>query len=221
MKRMLASALLATSLVGAPAQSVWPEALGGAALGAGLGAMIGASSGSSCGGPCGGCNNGNAGQGAAIGAGIGLIAGALAGLAQPQQQQQYEPPPPAYFSTPEPVLGYGYTPAYTAVPGPLPVSSPTAAPPRPNYVVGGTLLGAASGALIGQGTSQKPGVGAAIGAASGLVVGSVAEAARSQPPPPQAVVYTAPAPAPTLAAASPRPRHQIPDAPRVPDAPAF
>jgi hypothetical protein len=41
--------------------------------------------------------------------------------------------------------------------------------------VGGTLLGAASGALIGAGNEQA-GQGAAIGAAAGLVLGSVAEA---------------------------------------------
>jgi len=225
MKKHHAAVLLALSVAGAQAQSVWPEALGGAALGAGLGAIIGSSTG-------GGCwnshhNNGNAGQGAAIGAGVGLVAGALFGLAQ--RDQYYNSQPAAWAYTPTPVVGYGYAPAYA----PVPVQYvPAPAPPRPNYAVGGTLLGAASGALIGQGVSGKPGVGAAIGAVSGLVVGSVAEvAARNNPPTPTLVARTpTPVAAQTMSPArqqapiyyaSARPQPQIPDAPRVPDAPSF
>lgn len=206
----------------AAAQSVLPEALGGAALGAGLGAMIGASTGNYYRGPCGGYyySGGNAGQGAAIGAGIGLVAGALVGLARQQSAAAYEAP--AYAYTPDPVPGYGYTSAYTAVPGPVPVSAPPVVVASPNYVVGGTLVGAASGALIGQGLSQKPGAGAAIGAASGLVVGSLAQASvqsrpAAVPVEPQAVLP----PVSSTYVPAAVPRHQIADAPRVPDAPAF
>jgi hypothetical protein len=235
MKRTLATVLLALAAGGAAAQSIWPDALGGAALGAGLGALIGGSSGGCGWNSC--HNNGNAGQGAAIGAGIGLVAGTLFGLAK-QQEAQYAPPPTAWAYTPVPVEGYGYAPAYTPAPG---YYTPAPAAARPNYALGGTLVGAASGALIGQGVSGKPGVGAAIGAGSGLVLGSLAEvAARSNPPLPP-VGYTPPPPAPTQAYVLPprpapratppavpapvyyaaAPRHQIPDAPLVPSAPTF
>jgi hypothetical protein len=233
MKRNLTAILLALACVSAQAQSVWPEALGGAALGAGLGAAIGASTGNYYRDPCGSTyySGGNAGQGAAIGAGVGLIAGALFGLAN--REAASNPQPAVWAYTPAPVPGYGYAPAYTPVPVQTVYAPP---PPRPNYVVGGTLLGAASGALIGQGVNGKPGVGAAIGAGSGLVLGAVAEAATrnnpqpqavpvENPPPPPAQSYgSQPIPGPPLAPvhyAVNAPRYQIPDAPRVPDAPTF
>jgi hypothetical protein len=95
-------------------------------------------------------------------------------------------------------------------------------PAGPNYAVGGTLLGAASGALIGAGT-HRPAEGAAIGAAAGLVVGGVAEgvaqhrerALAADPP------ARPPGVQPVRTAVAYVPARQIPDAPRVPNAPTF
>jgi hypothetical protein len=141
----------------------------------------------------------------------------------------------SYWDSP---YGYAYYPAYDYPGYPGYYYEYT----RPNYAVGGTLLGALTGGLIG--ASQHHGwEGAGIGAAAGLVLGSVAEIAAEKheekmvyatvppplPPPPvpvmvmqPAVVVAAPAPAPTpvypQVYISP---NQIPDAPRVPDAPTF
>lgn len=46
---------------------------------------------------------------------------------------------------------------------------------RPNYAVGGTLLGALAGGLIGNSVHHQGWEGAGIGAAAGLLLGSLAE----------------------------------------------
>lgn len=52
---------------------------------------------------------------------------------------------------------------------------------RPNYAVGGTLLGALAGGIIGHNVNRQGWEGAGIGAAAGLVLGSIAESgARSR-----------------------------------------
>lgn len=241
MKTLVTIVLAVSALTTARAQLFSPEAFGGAAWGAMLGGIIGADSH----GHHGHCYSGFSGEGAAVGAGIGLLAGALVGEAR--RNSAYESPGYVYSPAPAVSLGYGYTScgrsayvyyapnAYTA-PGYY------YRPARPNYAVNGTLLGAASGALIGAGNHQA-GEGAAIGAAAGLVVGSIAEAtARKREQ--TAVVATQATPASTTAVAhsaepqpAPQPqvtsqpsaestyywtpRPQIPDAPRVPDAPTF
>jgi YMGG-like Gly-zipper len=77
---------------------------------------------------------------------------------------------PAYsYSNPGYDSGYGYA--------------------RPNYAVGGTLLGALAGGLIGSSVHNQGWEGAGIGAAAGLVLGSLAERnARAY----EQRVYTAP-----------------------------
>ena len=159
MKRLISIILACGGLAGAQAQLLSPEALNGAFLGTMIGGIAG-----------GDCHHGFSGEGAAIGAGIGLLAGAVVGEARRQDyyasQPAYYYPAPAYA---QPGYGYAYAPPYAA-----PVYAP--APPRPNYAVGGTLLGAMAGGLIGVGNNQGW-EGAAIGAASGLVLGTVAEAA--------------------------------------------
>ena len=216
-------------LLPARAQLFSPEAFSGAALGAMIGGLAGGGGNNNC-----GYYSGFSGQGAAIGAGIGLAAGALFSAVN-QRDAYYAQPvayaPQAYYPQP----GYGYVspaPVYSAVPS-----------VRPNYALGGTLVGAASGALIGAGNNQA-GVGAGIGAAAGLVVGGIAEyAANRQARNTSATVPQNPEPAqvqpsgPPLSAqgsgsqitSHPVPnstyywtaRVQIPDAPRVPDAPTF
>jgi len=104
---------------------------------------------------------------------------------------------------------------------------------RPNYAVEGTMLGAWTGGVIGS-TQCQGWQGAAIGAAAGLVLGGIAEAATQKqernwayvPPPPAApqVAVSQPpqaTPSPNQTAVPPKSLHQIPDAPRVPDAPTF
>jgi hypothetical protein len=119
-------------------------------------------------------------------------------------------------------------------------------PTRPNYVVSGTVLGAASGALIGAG-NHNAGEGALIGAGAGLLLGSAAEysahrearrvsaaqnisqsyipsvPATPNNPPPQAAesrskITSQPSARSTYYWTT---RPQISDAPRVPNAPTF
>ena len=226
MKRLILTILAAGALTSASAQLFSPQALDGALLGTVIGGIAG-----------GNHHHGFSGSGAAIGAGVGLLAGAVVGEAQ--RKSYYASQPYYYYSAPvhaQPGYGYGYAPAYVSAP--VYVS----APPRPNYAVGGTLTGALAGGLIGA-ASHHGWEGAGIGAASGLVLGSVAEAAAQKqeqkwavaqpaPAPPQLVVQAnpptpspAPAAAPTRTVYQPTASaswgHQIPDAPRVPDAPTF
>lgn len=229
---------MSAALLPARAQLFSPEAFSGAAVGALIGGIAGGGSYSQ------GCGyyNSFSGQGAAIGAGIGLLAGALVGEAN--QRAAYAEQPVIYTSAPMAVSGYGYSSTYTYY-SPNAYTAPGYyyRPTRPNYAVSGTLLGAASGALIGAG-SEQAGKGAAIGAAAGLVLGSVAELTAKQHEP--KVVTTEAGGQPTLVSetpeskcATPEPpnevtskpcatstytwtaRPQIADAPRVPDAPTF
>ena len=227
MKKVLLTCLLGATLLPVQAQLFSPESLSGAFWGSLIGGTIG-----------GDCRRGFSGNGAAIGAGVGLLAGALAG--ESRRYDHYDSPGCVYTPAPAVSFGYGYghhgSSAYVYY-------SPNSycAPGyyyRPNYTVGGTLLGAASGALIGAGSHQA-GEGAAIGAAAGLVLGSVAEhATRKQEQRMATQTIQQPqasprAPAPTSYRASVTskpgatstyhwtPRPQIADAPRVPDAPTF
>jgi hypothetical protein len=255
MKLWIASLTAACALNSASAQWLPPESFQYSLLGALIGGAVGGHS------HC-GYYHWN-GENAAIGAGVGLAAGTLIGEAR---RQQYYNTPYAYPTAYAPTPGYGYAPyayyppsapAYTPAPypppGPVYASAPAPAaapapgytPARPNYAVGGTLVGAASGALIGEGTSGHPGKGAAIGAAAGLVLGGLAEhGARKQeaaaryttvhsqaPAPTQApapAVASDPPPA-TAASAAPTSVWQATpalhppasNAPRVPDAPTF
>jgi hypothetical protein len=77
------------------------------------------------------------------------------------------------YSYPAPVYSYG-APAYSYSPGYSYGYAPTYAT-RPNYAVGGTLLGALAGGLIGNSVHHQGWEGAGIGALSGLFLGSIAE----------------------------------------------
>jgi hypothetical protein len=176
------------------------------------------------------------------------VAGALVGESRRHNASYYDSPGYAgyaYTSAPSVSFGYGYghyghssyvyySPNRYCAPNYYYRST------RPNYAVGGTLLGAASGALIGAGTHDA-GKGAAIGAAAGLVLGGVAEASaqrreqraaavqsaaseqvpvQSQTPAvlPQNQITSRPAATSTYYWTT---QPQIADAPRVPDAPTF
>ncbi|HMP82730.1 MAG TPA: glycine zipper family protein [Verrucomicrobiota bacterium] len=233
MKKLLLTIMIASVAIASRAQWLSPEAVNGALMGTFIGGIAG-----------GNCHDGFSGDGAAIGAGIGLAVGALAGEARRQNQYYAEPATyqPAVVATP----GYGYSSTYVYyAPNNYTAPGYYYRPERPNYAVGGTLLGAASGALIGYG-SGNTGEGAAIGAASGLVLGGIAEyAARKkedkstkpqpastvqQQPPAQPAAYQPPQlvqseitfqPAANSTYYWTAPPRQIPDAPRVPDAPTF
>jgi len=241
----------AGTVLTAPGQWVSPEALTGALWGGLIGGVAGGNS--SC--HRGHCHWTFSGEGAALGAGVGLLAGTLLGEAR--RQAAYCGPVYTAAPAPAPVViaGYGYV--YPVAPGyPAPhggyAASPCVAPggyyrpTRPNYAVAGTLLGAASGALIGAG-SRQAGEGAAIGAAAGLVLGGVAESVATKQERPSVVLSPQPPPPPAEPRSPPSrnnapppgahnqitsrpgptstyywtPRPQIADAPRVPESPTF
>ena len=233
-KVLLTCATLATTL-SASAQLFGPESLSGAFWGSLIGGIAGSD-----------CHDGFSGEGAAIGAGVGLLAGAIAGEARRWDYDYSQPY--AYSPASSVSLGYGYgscgSSAYVYY-SPNSYCAPGYyyRPARPNYAVSGTVLGAASGALIGS-ASHDAGQGAAIGAAAGLVLGSVAEVAaqkrehrpasedQSTPAPPTQPQTESPVETSSLSGqitSTPCPtstyhwttRPQIPDAPRVPDAPTF
>ena len=238
MKKLFLTCLLSAALLPARAQLFSPEAFSGAAMGALIGGVAGGNSYSY------GCGSYNqfSGQGAAIGAGIGLLAGALVGAAN--QHAAYVEQPVVYTPAPIATAGYGYgSPYIYYAPNAYTAPGYYYQPAHPNYAVGGTLLGAASGALIGAGSDQA-GKGAAIGAAAGLVLGSVAQIAAKQPQQQNIAVQPSSQPTTTSSTEDVRlqtpdlssqitsqpvatstyhwtPRPQIADAPRVPDAPTF
>jgi len=233
MKKIILILMSLATLLPAPAQWLRSEPLEGALWGGLVGGLLG-----------GGRHHGFSGNGAAIGAGVGLLAGTLAS----ESRGNYYSDSPGYgFTTyPSVSFGYGYgscgssaylyyAPNYYCAPGYY------YRPTRPNYVVSGTVLGAASGALIGAGRHDA-GKGAAIGAAAGLVLGSVAEHSVRNEERLVASTYQSSAVAvqPQLVSPQPTvpkpgvtskpgatstyywtPRPQIADAPRVPDAPTF
>lgn len=237
MKKSALILLSAVALLPAQAQLLRPESVSGALWGGLIGGIVGGD----------GCH-GFSGEGAAIGAGVGLIAGTLAG--QARRDYYYDSPGYGYSVAPSVSFGYGYgsygSSAYVYyAPNNYCAPGYYYRPTRPNYVVSGTVLGAASGALIGAG-SDDAGSGALIGAGAGLVLGSVAELSAQRQEqrvvaaqtPAQAYVPSGPAtPAPNAPAPDSRSqitsqpsatstyywtsRPQIADAPRVPDAPTF
>ena len=164
MKRILLIAVAISTVFQAKAQLFSPESLTGAALGGLIGGYAGGS---------GHCGNSFSGNNAAIGAGIGLAAGALVGAVNRQNADNFQSY--SYAPQPYPQPGYGYAYPSSAYAYPVSVSAP-----RPNYMVGGTLIGAASGALIGSGIDHQAGEGALIGAGAGLLLGGISEYAAKK-----------------------------------------
>ncbi len=139
MRRLILVILACSGVAGAQAQLFSPEAVNGALLGTMIGGIAGSD-----------CHHGFSGNGAAIGAGIGLASGAI--LGEVQRQSAYNSQPYYYYAPPpnaQPGYGYVYAPAYAYAPASAPP------PQRPNYAVGGTLVGALAGGLIGAGYSSQ------------------------------------------------------------------
>jgi uncharacterized protein YcfJ len=235
MKKVVVILLSLAALVPARAQWLHPEAVEGALLGTFIGGIAGGNR----------CHE-FSGEGAAIGAGIGLIAGSLIG--ESRRYDYYETSGYVYTTSPSVNVSFGYgygscgSSAYVYyAPNRYCAPGTYYRPTRPNYVVSGTVLGAASGALIGS-ANHNTGEGAAIGAATGLVLGGVAElgarkdkqtfvaqniiaseqtqsqVASAQPATPRPEVTSTPCATSTFTWAA---RPQIANAPNVPDAPTF
>lgn len=171
MKKLIALCIIGATLLTAQAQLLSPQSINGTLWGGLIGGVIG---GDSC--------NGFSGNGAAIGAGVGLLAGSLAANSS---RYSYDAEPTSYYPAPSVSFGYGYGQSYGHcgssayvyhAPNNYLAPGHYYRATRPNYAVSGTLLGAASGALIGAGLENSDaGEGALIGAAAGLALGSVAE----------------------------------------------
>jgi uncharacterized protein YcfJ len=171
MKKIAWILLGVVSLLPASAQWLRPEAVNGALWGGLIGGVVG-----------GNRHHGFSGNGAAIGAGVGLIAGTL--TSESRRNYYYDSPSYGYTTYPSVSFGYGYggygNSAYVYyAPNNYCAPGYYYRPTRPNYVVSGTVLGAASGALIGAGRHDA-GKGALIGAGAGLLLGSVAEHAANR-----------------------------------------
>lgn len=243
MKKVAVILLSFAALVQSQAQFRRAEPLHGALWGGLIGGIVG---GDRC--------HGFSGEGAAIGAGIGLIAGTLA--SESRRNYYYDAPGYGYTATPSVNVSFGYgyggygNSAYVYyAPNNYCAPGYYYRPTRPNYVVSGTVLGAASGALIGSANHHNAGKGALIGAGAGLLLGSVAEHAANREE--RRVVAAQTTSQPYVVTASvtqdvrPQtsdsstarsaitskpvatstytwtPRPQIADAPSVPDAPTF
>lgn len=98
-------------------------------------------------------------EGAAIGAGAGWLLGTL--VHNQKELSKRETVNYQYNTT-----TYSYQPVYT---------TPTTTYNRPNYAVGGAVLGGIVGGVIGHNHHRQTAEGIAIGAASGLVLGALAE----------------------------------------------
>lgn len=246
MKTLILTSLAIVTTLSANAQLFGPESLNGAFWGSFIGGLA-----------AGNRHHGFSGEGAAIGAGVGLVAGAIAG--ESRRYDYYDSPGYAYYPSPAVSVGCGYgrrgssayvyyAPNRYCAPGYYYQPTQYYQPARPNYAVGGTLLGAASGALIGA-SQHDASKGAAIGAGAGLVLGAIAEhsAQRHEQKAAAQVQNYTPAPQPTVSSEGEAPRRtetpaqnqitskpaanstyywtappkQISDAPRVPDAPSF
>lgn len=230
MKKLIIILLSGIGLIPARAQWLHPEAVQGAFLGGLIGGIAGSH------------HHAFSGRNAALGAGVGLLAGTLMGEAN-RSRYDYGT---TFYADPAVSLnlGYGYYHHGRSVyvgytPGWYRAPRTDYRATRPNYAVSGTVLGAASGALIGA-ASHHAGQGAIIGAAAGLVVGGVTEAAtikreraEAQNVNPQVETVSTFARPPEGAShqitSQPSrtstyywtPRPQIADAPRVPNAPTF
>ena len=176
MKTLLSLALLVLlGPVSAQAQIFRPEAVSGATLGAIAGAIIGNNSG-----------NHNGLQGAAWGAGIGLITGQIAGDANAERGW-------GAGVTVRSGGRYERGPAYGVDRGPLVWDR------RPVYRGDGLVLGAITGAIIGNNSGifgHRGDRGAAWGAGIGYVLGAISEEnARVRAVAPPVRVIEVPAPA--------------------------
>ena len=206
MKRLICSLLVVGSVLSARAQGLPPESFGGALWGAMLGGIIGSD-----------CHQGFSGTGAAIGAGVGFVAGTIAGEARRNSGEFY----PADTSV---TISAGYS-AYGS---PYLYYAPNAycapgyyfRPAGPAFAVSKTVV--TTGKSGGAAATGKPAAAAPSSEAGKASQGSDEQAtaesgAEPQPAQSQPTARSSTSVFQTIAV-TPR---QIPDAPRVPDAPTF
>ncbi|MGC8743655.1 MAG: YMGG-like glycine zipper-containing protein [Verrucomicrobiia bacterium] len=158
MKRLINLIAVAMLAMPAGAQLFSNESLTGALLGGVVGGIIGNN------------HHHQTGEGIAIGAASGLVLGSI--VHNERERARYEAtqvPVPATVSTVyTPAQGVVYAPAYST-------TTYVTQPARPNYAVGGAILGGIVGGVIGHNHHRQTAEGIAIGAASGLVLGAIAE----------------------------------------------
>jgi uncharacterized protein YcfJ len=100
-------------------------------------------------------------EGAAIGAGAGWLLGTIV-----HNQKELSRQENSYYQPT--TTTYSYQPVYTT-------TYTTTTYTRPNYAIGGVILGGIVGGVIGHNHHRQTAEGIAIGAASGLVLGTLAE----------------------------------------------
>ncbi|MGZ8938361.1 MAG: hypothetical protein ACXW32_04030 [Limisphaerales bacterium] len=146
MKKVIIAALMAATIL--------PQALTARAQIFSRDALGGAVLGGVAGGIIGHNSGRRTAEGIGIGAGIGLLAG---GLTSSYRRHYYEGPysHDYYYSSP----AYYDRPYYR----------------RPNYAIGGALLGGLAGGIIGHNSGRHTAEGIAIGAGAGLLMGGIAE----------------------------------------------
>ncbi|MGC8829129.1 MAG: YMGG-like glycine zipper-containing protein [Verrucomicrobiia bacterium] len=157
MKNLINLIAVAMLALPAKAQIFSNESLTGALLGGVVGGIIGNN------------HHHQTAEGIAIGAASGLVLGSI--VHNERERARYmatQVPVPATVSTVyAPAPNVVYAPAYT--------TTYVTQPSRPNYAVGGAILGGIVGGVIGHNHHRQTAEGIAIGAASGLVLGTIAE----------------------------------------------
>jgi len=192
MKRLLFSLVVVSSVLTARAQGLPPESFGGALWGAMLGGILGSD-----------CHHGFSGTGAAIGAGVGFIAGTIAGEARRKSGEPHPAHAAVSVSAGYPASGSAhvyYAPNAYCSPG--------------YYYRPASPTVAVSAKVVATGHSEK-----AAHVESHPTTVQPTQASSAQPRPDQAPP-AAESPATPSKPAEVAAR-QIPDAPRVPDAPTF
>jgi hypothetical protein len=192
MKRLICSLVVVGSILAARAQGLPPESFGGALWGAMIGGILGSD-----------CHHGCSGTGAAIGAGVGFLAGTIAGEARRTSGEPY----PAYTAV-------SVSAGYPACGSPYVYYAPNAYCSPGYYYRPAQPTVAVSATAVATGHSENAARVESQAAAVQPTHASSAQARPSQAPP----AAESPATPSNSAAVAAR---QIPDAPRVPDAPTF
>ena len=206
MKRLICSLLVVGAVLTARAQGLPPESFGGALWGAMLGGIIGSD-----------CHHGFSGTGAAIGAGVGFIAGTIAGESRRNSGEPY----PAYATV-------SVSAGYPACGSPYVYYAPNAycapgyyyRPVGPAFAVSTTVVATGNSGNTTRGESQPVAAQptpAATASENSTPQTTTASSAQPQSSQEQPVVQSSATPSTSATFAA----RQIPDAPRVPEAPTF
>jgi hypothetical protein len=197
MKRLICSLVVVGSILTARAQGLPAESFGGALWGAMIGGILG-----------GDCHHGFSGTGAAIGAGVGFLAGTFTGVARRDSAEPYHSFTTVSVSAAYPACGSPYV--YYA-PNAYWSSGCYYRPVGPTFAVNTTVVATGTPGTTAR-VESRPMV-AQPGQASATSEHDARPAVAPAKPPPQ------PSPQSSARVATTGP--QIPDAPRVPDAPSF